>query len=472
MSWFLKGVQSAVFHYLSCTPCTGYGYRRNRRKHARLARKAKEKLQLERPELYHHPEPTGTNPYWGEEILMGPGPPPRRGKRTNTGSQKGIARAGTHSTVVSQGGSSMDVERPEDMRLSDETLDDDNWNHKRYQREDENLWGFDEAVLPADPVRLGSSGSSVGVAGLSRPGTSRSESYYSVRAPPVNDLHPPVVSLPSPHPLDNRWMLQPPPKASVMSGKERATNRSRSGSGASSRVELSLQRQVSARQLEQKFSRGETPELPPLSRMSSYSNLIAAQRHDRPRTPQARPLSAASSRKKTRRDTAITRTFSVEKSSGDSSDAVVHRNPPTLILPGPDAKAVRNRTSRPHLSTVISGGSTPSLPRRSAHHIRPRRPLVSSDRSSLNVLQNLVCPRDLLKSRFVSAPLLEARISLPPSDRDEETMLSANKEWIRNGFTFSPGGDADFADRHEIAPFDGQGGFHTRDPRMRWSVDF
>ncbi|KAF2188110.1 hypothetical protein K469DRAFT_567088 [Zopfia rhizophila CBS 207.26] len=504
MSWLMRGIQSAVFHYVSCAPCTGYMYRKRRRAQAKKDRKARKRLQMEQPELYHQPEPSSTNPYWTEEIVMGPGPPPRRARgRANTGSQRGITTAGTHSTVVSQGGSSIDVNQNDNdpMRMSDDTLDDDsNWNRRRYQREDEDLWGLCESPSPKQPRMKGSS---VGVAGMSRPGTSRSkssaDSYYTARVPPVNDLHPPVVSLPSSHPADNRWMLQPPPKASVMSGKERASNRSRSGSGASSRVELSLQRQVSARQLRYKLERGETPEMPPLSRGSSYSNFqCSGQRHDRPRTPQARSPSAASSSKKKGRDTAFTTTIEIDQSSGDSSDTVVHsipikRSTPTLPPAAaaiPNLRVVRVRSSR-KLSTVISSdsGGTPSpthvtpplpgeenLPEKSSptkpkrpskysstqssdyipYLMKHRSPLTSSDVSSLNVLQDLVSPRALLNSRFVTAPLMEARIKLPPSDKDEEKLLCAEK-----GTT---GGQTK-------TPFDNLG-VPERDPGMRWSVDF
>ncbi|KAF2688179.1 hypothetical protein K458DRAFT_294342 [Lentithecium fluviatile CBS 122367] len=498
----MRGIQSAVFHYVSCAPCTGYMYKKQRRKHAKEARKARTKLQMEQPELYHHPEPTGTNPYWQEEITMGPGPPPRRARRTNTGSTRAVTVPGT-SAAVSQVGSSIDVVRAEEeVRLSDDTLDDENWNRKRYQREDEDLWGFSDAVVPIQPAM---SGSSVGVAGITRPGTSRSGSYYSARAPPVNDLHPPVVSLPSPNPADNKWMLQPPPKASVMNGKERATNRSRSGSGASSRVELSLQRQVSSRQLRYKLERGETPELPLLSQRNSYSNMVAGQRHERPRTPQTRPPSAASSRtRKRRRDTAMTRTDTIERSSGDSSDTIVRRNPSTpRATTAPGISVVRVRTSRQQLSTVISSGSgnptsssnlpltpepenkLPEIPPITARRIRytstqssesipylskHRQPLASEDISSLTVLQDLVSPHALLSSRFVSAPLMEARIKLPPSDNDEEKTLNVDP-WAGSGFAISRTWGTDQIDGEARVPFDSLG-VPERDPRMRWSVDF
>ncbi|KAF2451409.1 hypothetical protein P171DRAFT_5774 [Karstenula rhodostoma CBS 690.94] len=501
MSWFMRGVQSAIFHYASCAPCTGYMYKKQRRKQAKQARKARTKLVEEQPELYYHPEPTGTNPYWQEEIGMGPGPPPRRAKRTTTCNPRATTTAGTNGSAASQTGSSMDVDRAAEVRLSDDTLDADNWNRKRYQREDEELWGFDTIV----PLHTAVSGSSVGVTGLTRPSTSRSGSHYSVRAPPVNDLHPPVVSLPSPHAYDNQWMLQPPPKASVMSGKERATLRSRSGSGASSRVELSLQRQVSARQMRHKIDRGETPDMPSLSRGNSYNDMFLGQRHDRPKTPLTRPPSAASSyRPRTRRDTAMTSTSATEQLSSDSSDTVVRRSHSSSrdLSTVPSLHLVHTRSSRQQLSTVVSSGSddlstiptntspptelenenlrvaairkvrhsTQSTDSDPYHLMKRHTPLIPSDISSLNVLQNLVSPDALFNSRFVSAPLMEARIKLPPSDHDEQKMLDTDP-WSGSGFAISRGWGTEQVAGEARVPFD-SAGVAERDPRMRWSVDF
>ncbi|KAF2708843.1 hypothetical protein K504DRAFT_380305 [Pleomassaria siparia CBS 279.74] len=488
MSWFMRGVQSAIFHYASCAPCTGYMYRKQRRKQAKRDRKVRHKLQLEQPDQYHHPEPTGTNPYWGEEITMGPGPPPRRAKRSNTSSSpRGITTAGTHSTKRDK---SLDLDPANDLRLSHDT-DDDNWNRKRYQREDEDLWGFGELMGPTE--QPDAPGASLGLTRILRPGTSKSsaESYYTARNPPVNHLHPPVVSPLSPNPSDNRWMLQPPPRAAVMSGKERATaDRSRSESGASSHVELSLQRQVSSRQMQHKMERGETPEMPPISRGSSYSNLVSAHRHDQPRTPQLRPNSAASSHRRKRRDTAITRSDTLDRYSGDSNATTRKSTTSSQLSSLPSIQVVRVRASRQQLSTVLSSGSGASAPlhprlnSRSENEnesikapmqvkrtmtyssstqssdsfpypMKHRHPLASSDLSSLNVLQDHVSPRALLSSRFVSAPLVEARISLPPSNLDEEATLKIDK-------------GIDVAMR---VPFDNYG-VPERDPSMRWSVDF
>ncbi|KAF3003415.1 hypothetical protein E8E13_000495 [Curvularia kusanoi] len=490
MSWFLRGVQSAIFHYAACAPCYAWAGDRKRRRDAKLARKEREKLVLEEPGAYHHPEPTGTNPYWGEEIALGPGPPPRRARRTNTGSTRGPAKEGTFSAVGSQNGSSLDG-HAKDVRLSDDTADDDTWNRKRYQREDEDLWGLDEAPIPVHQTISGSSSSGLGsMLGykMSRPGTSRSGSYYSARAPPVNDLHPPVVSMPSQDVADNRWMLQPPPKASVMAGKERATHRSRSGSGASSRVELSLQRQVSTRQLMHRPERGQTQELPSITPQGSYTDLVSTQRRNRSRTPQARPPSATSSRKRRDAALALNRTDTTESQHSVRTG----RTTPTA------SRTVSVRQSRPALSTVVSSGSGANatsqssdenaLPNRpeeahyrdaarssdslpNAHALsrhNQRAPLSSSDLASLNRLQDTVSTSALLKSRFISAPLVEAKIRLPKSNGD--LAASQRDQWNGNGRS----GEKNWENDEEVelrAPFDAQG-VVQKDPTLRWSVDF
>lgn len=425
---------------------------------------------------------------------MGPGPPPRRARRTNTGSTRGPAKEGTLSAVVSQNGSSLDGHGAKDLRLSDDTVDDDTWNLKRYQREDEDLWGLDEAPIPVRQTTSGSSSSGLGsMLGYktSRPGTSRSGSYYSARAPPVNDLHPPVVSLPSQDVADNRWMLQPPPKASVMAGRERATHRSRSGSGASSRVELSLQRQASTRQLMHRLERGQTQELPSITPQGSYTDLVSTQRRNRSRTPQARPPSATSSRKLHDTAMALKRTDTTESQTSSRTG----RTTPTA------SRTVSVRQSRPVLSTVVSSGSgvTPSPPRQNstdenasperpeearrrnatqssdslpdprAMSRRERTPLNSSDLASLNCLQDTVSPRALLNSRFISAPLVEAKIRLPASNGD--LAASQRDEWNGSGFGVSRGWSEVQDEEPMRAPFDSQG-VVQKDPNLRWSVDF
>jgi hypothetical protein len=96
-----------------------------------------------------------------------------------------------------------------------------------------------------------------------------------------------------------------------------------------------------------------------------------------------------------------------------------------------------------------------------------RAPASSSDVSSLNCLQDLVSPHALLSSRFVSAPLVEAKIRLPPSEEDMASR--ARKDRSNTGSWKMPG-----TEQYEQVrvPFDRDFGPPEKDPRFRWSVDF
>lgn len=292
--WFWRGAQSAAFYYISCAPCTKVAYRRKRRKESQRAKEEKERAMAEAgpsnpyPE---HPLPSSTNPYWREEMTLGPGPPPRRRRKDDEGrliemqpSSSGIVSSngskGTSSDTMD--GGNIVLEPPQESRESDE-----GWNRRRYQREDEVLWGLDESVSH-----------STGMSTLSH-SNSRGQYYYA-RNPAVNDLHPPVVSTAPSSRAEIRWMLQPPPKAKIMEGKEKA-NRSRSGSGGSNgsrgssfrkaHTEQGLGRLLSERLVESKLKNGELEPYTPTdmsrsrgsSRQSHKSGATSAQGqgHDR-----------------------------------------------------------------------------------------------------------------------------------------------------------------------------------------------
>lgn len=255
-----------------------------------------------------------------------------------------------------------------------------------------------------------------------------------------------------------------------------------------------------------KLERGETIELPDLTPMASYGSLGSGQRHDRCRTPQARPPSSTSSRRMKRRDTAMmhdtvmtrTDTSSTQHSLNDS--ALIH-----MAGGVPDIKVIRVRQSRPVLSTVVSSGSkelessprrpsssdentlparpspihyetstksSESLPYRTCH----RAPLSNSDVSSLNCLQDLVSPQALLTSRFVSAPLVEAKIRLPPSTEDMSSgPINRHETWTGGGLDVARAWADESSEQEDDhrpmhAPFDYAG--RDRDPTLRWSVDF
>lgn len=182
-------------------------------------------------------------------MALGPGPPQRnRNKDRERGraeSSRGLRSGGAGSSSVA-GTSSADTVVEMEPRVPGEQ----DRVGRRYQREDENLWG-----LSAESITSMSRSSTTG----SRTGGY----YYLARNPAVNDLHPPVVSTQPTHPSQTRWMLQPPPSAKIMEGKITSPRR-RSGSGVSNvsdssrrRDDKSLGRKVGERLLEGKVKRGE-----------------------------------------------------------------------------------------------------------------------------------------------------------------------------------------------------------------------
>ncbi|KAJ5161539.1 hypothetical protein N7492_006931 [Penicillium capsulatum] len=196
--WLYRGAQSAVFYYASCTPCAISIDRRKRKKEAARTQRQKEKydsaLVTDQPRLFPQPTPFSTNEGWDEEITLGPGPPARRsGHRNNH--RTNSWNTDQSSQMKDKGGGLM---HPLGER----------WKSMRYQREDEPLWGQE--------VR----GSSIGFSGRGRADPNEPSKYSAVRVPPVNDLHPPIVSGPRSR-AETRWMLQPPPSARVMAGMER-----------------------------------------------------------------------------------------------------------------------------------------------------------------------------------------------------------------------------------------------------------
>jgi hypothetical protein len=225
--WLFRGVQSAVFYYATCTPCAAANDRRRRKRQAVRSQREKAArrttaIVTEQPRLFSQPTAFSTNEGWKEEIALGPGPPARRGgyRQPNNGSANkpegtGLPRLSETSTTT--------VEDESPSRREKGGLGE-RFHWMGYQREDEPLWGQEEQrEVP---------GSSVGISGRGRAEASHTSRYYIAKVPPVNDLHPPIVSGPTSR-AEVRWMLQPPPPARVMAGKERhqpSVRSSRAGS--------------------------------------------------------------------------------------------------------------------------------------------------------------------------------------------------------------------------------------------------
>ncbi|KAJ4295877.1 hypothetical protein N0V88_004579 [Collariella sp. IMI 366227] len=355
---FPVAVQSAIFYFLSCTPCYEIHNRHKARQQAKKERVVKERIVIEQPHLYQHPDPFHTNPYWDEEIRMGPSLPKKRKgidgiskslsqRRLTAASRDGRPSIGTGSSVLvnmSEMGSiasprpstspvsvpgmgSAPTVVPEEYPASP-TLSKTvsistsaDWNMKRYQREDEELWGHDSTwsghKLMDAIKQAGSSAGRFVESKLSRekPVTEedRYNFYFAPRNPPVNDYHPPVVSSKPAHKDALRWMLQPPPPAKIMEGKIPVTRSASTMTAASRRTIAtrdggSLGRLVGEKAVEAKIRRGETPldeELRPTSSLSKT---------------RSRPSTAA--RTRSRR---TTRTFDSSSDTEADSEEWSHR---------------------------------------------------------------------------------------------------------------------------------------------------
>ncbi|OAA68589.1 hypothetical protein SPI_00784 [Niveomyces insectorum RCEF 264] len=305
---FPVAVQSAIFYFLACTPCMSARNRYRAREQFRRDRKERSEIEEEDPPLYRHPSPFNVNPYWQEEIMMGPSLPKKgRGNAHKPSSQRKLTSAGKDSSIAtrsslvvsSHGAPSVGVAGPRgnvragtkaagheletgagaaaetgagtgaDVVAADgatgsgndsgagadvtvppptsptlaaidshsmsmveptttaTTLDIEGWNHKRYQREDEELWGNEPSRTHKLMDAIVKAGSSAGRLLESTLGKERNitdedrANFYAptIIHPPVNEYHPPVVSNKPANKDALRWMLQPPPPAKVMEGK-------------------------------------------------------------------------------------------------------------------------------------------------------------------------------------------------------------------------------------------------------------
>lgn len=242
---FPVALQSAIFYLVACTPCAKVRHRQKARDLAKKERIEKARLETDQPGLYQHPSPFNTNPFWQDEITMGPSLPKKSASKNS--SQRGLTSSGRDSCTPSVSerpnvdDSRTNIDSMSILREDEDSISHD-WNRKLgYQREDEELWGqwsgqkFKVAITKArdSAGRLIES-----TLGLEKEVTDqeRRDFYTTPRNPPVNDYHPPVVSSKPAHRDAHKWMLQPPPSAKVMEGKVPVSRAASSGSKSSGRT--------------------------------------------------------------------------------------------------------------------------------------------------------------------------------------------------------------------------------------------
>ena len=326
---FPVAVQSAIFYFLACTPCMAARARYRTRQQSKREREERARIDAEQPELYRQPSPFNVNPYWEEEIMMGPSLPNKKGRGGHHGgsggskntSQRKLNSAGkdsgttgtrsslavsstttTTTTAAPAGGGAAALVNPQesptlvpDDARSMSVEGSDGWNYKRYQREDEELWGHEpsrthklmDAIVKAGSSagrllegKLGGGGGGGGGTGAGTSGSGkekpitdadRAKFYYAAAPihPPVNDYHPPVVTSKPAHKDALKWMLQPPPPAKVMEGKVPVSRSASMASSIGRRTaavsgsDLSLGRRVGERLMVRKGDVGPQPQPPP-----------------------------------------------------------------------------------------------------------------------------------------------------------------------------------------------------------------
>ncbi|KAF7504857.1 hypothetical protein GJ744_001655 [Endocarpon pusillum] len=268
--WLWRGTQSAIFYYVSLSPCLEHNHKRKRRKEANRSQKERAELELSQPGMILQPVPFQTNQYWAEEIEAGPGPPrgwrkhslDDRTKRAGSEKKKGkkpkksvfapVCQVPTDETSPPTSSSceaapqmiETQTARPShraSLAGATSTLDalrdtikstitrPDNWNWKRYEREDETLFGINDKIsrMWDRATQHGRQASTdrgpPPTPGRRRAGTTASDdhSWLYARNPGVNELHPPTVSQLPRTQREVAWMMQPPPSRAVMEGKVR-----------------------------------------------------------------------------------------------------------------------------------------------------------------------------------------------------------------------------------------------------------
>jgi hypothetical protein len=311
---FPIALQSAIFYFVACTPCAKVRHRQKAKAKAKREREEKARFEMEQPDIYVHPSPFNTNPFWQEEITKGPSLPKKSSSKNSSqrgltssckdeSSMNGLEPTATTETsrarVDSSSNNNNNNNSSSTAGISEESGPADDWNRRHgYQREDEELWGEAHGVhklKDAFSKARDSAGRLIeSTLGKEKEVTEqeRHDFYITARVPPVNDYHPPVVSNKSGHKDAHRWMLQPPPPAKVMEGKVPVGRTASSASRSSLKVSTAGDEMPLGRLVQEKMARtrARTDSEP------TEQELIESLFSDRPRSlARSRSLSLADS---------------------------------------------------------------------------------------------------------------------------------------------------------------------------------
>jgi hypothetical protein len=198
-----RGIQSVIFFYVSCAPCSDAATRKKRNRQAVHDERQRTELEAAHPDYPTQAAPGSVNPHWQIEIDSGPMTMSKqrtmesdfsrtRSRELNKTERRDSKRELRPSATQTSTASSR-LQSTAEVKYTQRHL-------MVYQRPDEELWGAPSSSTVNLPTR---------------PGTARTKSsatniYHQARHPAVKITDRDEVS----------WMLQPLPSAAVMTGKE------------------------------------------------------------------------------------------------------------------------------------------------------------------------------------------------------------------------------------------------------------
>jgi hypothetical protein len=301
-NWLVRGAQSAVFYYISCGPCLTISSARKRRKARVRDRKEKEESVARRPEVYAHPGPAELNQYWLEDIDLGPFPPRKRQRKGTRDSQG--KPTGKQASLASLDSARDGAVLPDMVEKSVGGV-----GKRRYRRRDEEY----ERIIEEDSSKT-----------QTRPKIGAD--YRMLRAPPINDLHPAIVSMIPLKPEDRRWMREPPPSTDFLNGMigvsvvEKTTTMNWTTAPLADQAHSSNSKSLTSTDSLQGGHDGTNT----VAAVSSNVNRVKKSSYDRLNTPISRPDSAVSTGRRFRQRPVSSRLHhdysSTASSDGDDDD--------------------------------------------------------------------------------------------------------------------------------------------------------
>jgi hypothetical protein len=361
-------------------------YKRQRRKDAERSRRINDEKAAETPGFYRHPPPFETNVHWHEDIERGPLPPPSRRTRKVTASEAKQRPSSLRSTHTAESGErAVVVVPPPEAYFGPENVPT-----RRYKRAD------DEFIWVDSPAEGGREELS--------PKTKSKWDYRSWRAPPLNDLHPAVVSVIPANPDDRRWMKLPPPSTEFLNGRKGVTVVERRKESEVIKREKTLRRSAELEERNEENVFLKAPTTTGLERVA---------------TPVPRPDSAVSTRPRSKLQAHRRPAPSWGSTSASSSDADDEDEDETLLTRPRAVHLANGITSRPTSKRSVHRPALPTV--KSTDSVPTRTPTPSALRDRTN--SENISPRTSPRSGITAGSPVSSENESLPSPRLQATRI-------------------------------------------------